>query len=281
MAVKWYASVALAAAIVSSAYGAAFFSISGDPNNNFVPDQFSSLTSSPGSVTPIATLGDGSLGFNGGLTVGSGGALYAIANDSLGNSSLYSVQPNGATSLVGSAGGLGSGFLGGLAWDSANSTLYAASLDSLGNTTLFSITGAGAASSTGLALGTGFSALTFDSSDGLFYGIGNDNTGFSTLYSFSLGGPVNNVGGLGFGFGALTYDAANNVLWAIDPVNNVLSQLFQITTSGAVSSPFYTLGDGFVELAVTTTTAGVPEPGAAVTLGAALIAMAFFLRRKL
>lgn len=263
-------------------HATSFLSISGDPNNNYVPDQFSSVTYPSGSVTTIATLGDGSLGFNGGLTVGSGGTLYAIANDSSGNSSLYTVQTSGSTALVGSAGGLGSGFLGGLAWDSVNSTLYAASLDALGNTTLYSITIAGVATSTGLALGTGFSGLTFDSTNGLFYGIGNDNTGFSTLYDFSLGGPVTSVVGLGFGYGALTYDAANDVFWAIDPVNNAGSQLFQISSAGVVSGPLFTLGDGFVELAVGSGTgAGVPEPSAAVTLGAGLILIGFLLRRKL
>jgi hypothetical protein len=281
---RWLATVALIAAFLPQAHATNFFSISGDPNNSYVPDQWSSLTSSPGSVTMIATLGDGSLGFNGGLTQGPGAALYGIANDSLGDSSLYLIQPNGATSLVGTAGGLGSGFLGGLAWDSSTSTLYAAALDTLGNTTLYSITSGGVASSTGLALGTGFSGLAYDSANGLFYGIGNDNTGFSTLYDFSLGGPVSAVGtGLGYGFGALTYDPAANQLWAISPVNNASSQLFQVTAGGAASSAFYTLGDGFDELAVTqgAVGTGVPEPTGALTLAAGLISIAFFLRRRL
>lgn len=279
MAGRLYTTVALAAVMVSSARGTSFFSISGDPNNGFVPDQLSSLTDAPGSVTTIATLGNGSLGFNGGLTVGAGGTLYAIANDSLGASSLYQVQTNGATTLVGSAGGLGSGFLGGLAWDSANSTLYGAVLDTLGNTTLDSISASGVATSTGLALGTGYTGLTFDSANGLFYGISLDSSADATLFSFALGGPVTSVGALGTDFGALTYDAAGNVLWAISPVNNAGSQLFQITTGGAVSSPFYTLGDGFVELAVTQGS-GVPEPAGAVMLGAGLILIVFRSRRK-
>lgn len=159
-----------------------------------------------------------------------------------------------------------------------NSTLYAAVLDTLGNTTLYSISAGGVASSTGLALGTSYVGLTFDSANGLFYGISLDSSANATLDSFALGGPVTSVGPLGPDFGALTYDAAGNVFWAISPLNNAGSQLFQITTGGAVSSPLYTLGDGFVELAVTQTT---PEPAGAVTLGAGLMVMAFFLRRKL
>ena len=84
--------------------------------------------------------------------------------------------------------------------------------------------------------------------NGLFCGIGNDDTGFSTLCSFSLGGSPTGVAALGYGFGALTYDDANNVTLVIDPVNNFSSQLFQITPSGTESDPLFTLGDGFVEL---------------------------------
>jgi hypothetical protein len=273
--------LAISALFLPLVHATSFVSISGDPNNSFVPDQLSSVTYAPGSATTVATLGDGSLGFDGGLTVGSGGVLYAIANDSSGASSLYTVQSNGTTTLVGSSGGLGSGFLGGLAWDSANSTLYAAVLDPFGNTTLDSISGSGVATSTGLTLGTGFSGLAYDSANGLFFGIGNDNTGFSTLYDFSLGGPVNAAGALGFGYGALTYDAANDVFWAIDPVNNAGSNLIQISPAGAASAPLFTLGDGFVELAIAQAPfTGTPEPAGAVMLGAGLILIGFLRRRK-
>lgn len=252
-----------------------FYTISGDPSNFYVPDQFSSVDLNASSVTTVATLGDGSLGFNGGLVLGPGGSLYAIANDSTGAGSLYSIQPDGAATLIGTAGGLGDGFFGGLAYDSANALFYAAVLDSLGNTSLYSITSGGVATALGQDLGTGFSGLAYDSANGLFYGIGNDNTGFSTLYDFSLGGTVNTVGGLGYGFGALTYDPLENVLWAIDPVNNAGSQLFQITTAGTESSAYMTLGDGFVELAANT-----PEPSPALEIPAGLALAFWFLRRR-
>ena len=253
-----------------------FASISGDPNNSFVPDQLSSVDQAQQTVTGVATLGDGSLGFNGGLTYGTGGNLYAIANDFTGAGSFYSIQPNGTLNLIGSAGGLGNGFLGGLAYDPFNGTFYAAVLDDQDNTTLESIDSSGTATALGQSLGTDFTGLTFDLQNGLFYGIGNDDTGFSTLYSFSLGGSPTAVAALGFGFGALTYDYPNNVLWAIDPVNNFSSQLYQITPSGTVSGPLFTLGDGFVELAA----ASVPEPASAAEVLAGLLGGVWFFRRR-
>jgi hypothetical protein len=185
--------VAWAAVVIPQAHATSFFTISGDPNNSFVPDRFSFVTLSPQSVTYVATLGDGSLGFNGGLTTGPGGTLYGIANDSTGAGSLYSIQSDGTLSPIGAADGLGFGFLGGLAYNPGNWTFYAPVEDSLGNSTLDSITAGGAATVAGLTLGTGFSGLAYDTANGLFFGIGNDFTGFSTLYEFSLAGPVTAV----------------------------------------------------------------------------------------
>lgn len=265
------------AVLLSGAQAATFYAIGPDPNT-FVPDQLVAISVSPPSLSTIATLGDGSLGFSGGLTFGPGATLYAIANDSTGASSFYTVQPDATLSLVGAAGGLGFGFNGGLAYDPVNSTFYAAVNDVSGNSSLYSITGGGIAGATGWNLGTGFSGLAFDAADNLFYGIGNDSTGFSTLYDFSLGGPVTSVAGLGFGFGALTYDGAAHVLWAIDPVNNAGSQLFQISTAGTMS-PSFTVGDGFAGLAAPQP-AQTPEPAGGVGAGLLLIASAL-KRRKL
>jgi hypothetical protein len=274
---KLLVSVAWAVVVVSQAHATSLFAIGADPNT-FVPDQLASVKTSPPGVTTVATLGDGSLAFNGGLTVGPGGLLYGIANDSTGAGSLYKIQSGGALSLVGAAGGLGFGFLGGLAYNPGTNTFYAAINDSGGNSTLDSITTSGTAASLGLNLGTGFSGLAYDKANGLFYGIGNDFTGFSTLYDFGLGGPVNTVGGLGFGFGGLTYEAANGVFWAIAPVNNAGSQLFQLSPAGTLSSPFFTLGDGFVELSVAPVAA--PEPAVSATVGAGLLLLGLCFRRR-
>jgi hypothetical protein len=247
------------------------FSVSGDPANSFVPDQFSNITLIPPTVTGIATLFDGSQGFDGGLTLGPGGVFYAISNDSLGNSSWWQIQGNGSTTLVGSLGALGQGFLGGLAYNTNTSLFYAAVLDNLGNTTLYSVTAGGVATSLGKSLGTGYSGLAYDNANNLFYGIANDNTGASTLVSFSLAGSVNTIGGLGFGFGGLTYDPSLNAFWVISPVNNVSSQLFQISPTGVESGATMTLGDGYVELA----TGPVPEPASVGLTGAGLAALAW------
>jgi len=240
------------------------YSLSADPNT-FVPDQFSSVNPALQTVSNIATLGDGSLGFNGGITQGIGG-LYAIGNDSNGAGSFYSVSLDGAISLIGTAGGLGDGFFGGLAFDSANGTFYAAVNDNSGNSSLYSITAGGVATNLSKALGTGFSGLAYDSNNGLFYGIGNDNSGNSTLYDFSLNGTIDTVASIGMGFGGLTYDPQVDAFWAIQGVNNAGSQLFQLSPAGAESSSFMTLGDGFTELTTLT-----PEPSSFTDLAVVLL----------
>jgi len=270
----WCACIFLAAQPASASN---LWAVSGDPNNFFVPDQFSSIDIPLQTANTIATLGDGSLGFNGGLTAGPGGGLYGIANDSFGAGSFYSIGLDGSAALIGTAGELGTGFLGGLAYDTSNDTFFAAVLDGLGNTSLYRITPGGTAVSLGMNLGTGFSGLAYDSQNGLFYGIGNDNSGNSTLYDFSLGGPVNTVGALGVGFGGLTYDPTLNAFWVIQGVNNAGSQLFQISPAGAESNSLMTLGDGFAELAVTTTT---PEPSTEFEMGAGLILAAWMFRTR-
>ena len=272
----------LAAACIAPAQADTFWTISRDPNDGYVPDVLSSVDSDAQTVTNIAAMGGGNLGFNGGITVGPGGKLYAIANDSFGNSSFYAIQTNGALSLIGSVGGLGQGFLAGLTYDTQNSTFYAAVLDSAGNTSLDSISQTGQATIVDPSLATGFSGLAFDRANDLFYGIANDNNGLSTLVDFSLSGPVNDVGTLGDGFGALTYDQTNNVFWALAPVNNAGSTLHQITASAQESNGIFVLGDGFAELAVQAQaqTTPVPEPATAAELGTAICLLALFLKRK-
>ena len=267
--------VLLVSAAVPRAHGATLLAIGSDPST-FVPDQLTLANIVAQTVTPLATLGDGSLGFNGGLTFGPGSGLYAIANDSSGAGSLYLVQLSGTLLLVGSPGGLGFGFYGGLTFDPQDGLFYAAVNDPSGNTSLYSVTAAGVSAPVGQSLGTGFSGLAFDPANGLFYGIGNDNNGLSTLYDFSLFGPVTAVAPLGFGFGGLTYDAAGDLFWAIAPVSNSGARVFQIATGGAESGPLLTLGDGFVELAAPA--ASAPEPGSWAAAGSGLLVLAGMMR---
>lgn len=269
----------LATASVAHAHAGSFlWAISSDPNNGFVPDQFSSVVTSPPAVMTVATLGNGSLAFNGGLTIGPGGILYGIANDSFDAGSLYAIQANGTISLVGSAGGLGAGFSGGLTF--SGGIFYGAVTDFLGNTTLESITASGVATPLGKSLGTAFSGLAYDSANGTFYGISNDTLSVSTLVQFTLPGAVTSIGTLGFGIGGLTYDAGLNRFWAIGNVNNASSQLLQITTAASVSAPVMTLGEGFVELAVQPASA-VPEPGTGLLVAFCLGGVFLSFRRRL
>lgn len=252
--------LAIAALLLTAtaARSTTLLAIGSDPNT-FVPDQLVLADVAAQTVNTLATLGDGSLGFNGGLTFGPGGLLYAIANDSSGAGSLYSLHPDGSQlTLLGSAGGLGSGFFGGLAFDSQNGLFYAAADDNSGNASLFSITGDGVATALGQSIGTGFSGLAYDPANGLLYGIGNDNNGASTLYDFAPGGPVQAVASPGTGFGGLTWDAAGNYFDAISPVSNIAGQVFGISPAGTETGPYLTLGDGFFELAAPP--ASAPEP---------------------
>ena len=68
-----------------------------------VHDQLDLVRLSPQGVFTVATLGGGLLGFNGGLTAGPGGVLYAIVSDFTEAGSLYTVQPGGILGLLGTA----------------------------------------------------------------------------------------------------------------------------------------------------------------------------------
>ncbi len=274
--------------VVSAAmYAGALVSISGDPANSFVPDQLATIDPIGQTVSGFVTLGDGSLGFNGGLATGPGGVLYGIANDSSGLGSLVTIQSNGALSVVGASGGLGSGFTGGLAWDPVDNTFLGVANDGSGNATLYDISTGGIVSP-GFNVGTNFSGLTYDTSNNTLYGIGNDSGGNSTLYNIvPAGSTVTPVASLGTGFGGIAYDSANDLFWVISPVSNASSQLFQISNSGVLSSPIFTLGDGFVELATASAAtspgspgSSAPEPSTLVGMISGLSAIAVISRMK-
>src|SRR6516162_4108143 len=85
----------LVAAIAGTASGSTLYT--------FGADGFGAPTSlnkmdpvSAASVTNVQTpVGDGSVGFNGGLVFNGGGLLYGIGNDSGGNATLYSFSLSG------------------------------------------------------------------------------------------------------------------------------------------------------------------------------------------
>ena len=71
------------------------------------------------------TVGDNTLGFNGGLTYNSkDGLFYAIAADSTGASLLYRID-TGTSSATPIGVTLGTGYTGGIAYDAANDVFFA------------------------------------------------------------------------------------------------------------------------------------------------------------
>jgi len=91
-------------------------------------------------VTWLFNVGDGSLGFNGGLTYDSkDGLFYAVAMDGDGNSYLYSIDTVAShATLIGAT--LGTGYTGGIAYDAANDDFLAIENDSAGYSSLQQIT---------------------------------------------------------------------------------------------------------------------------------------------
>jgi hypothetical protein len=68
-----------AAVAIWPADATTFYSVAFD-QGTLLYNQLVSISDSSASVTPLGTLGDGSLNFAGGLAAGPGGALYGIAN---------------------------------------------------------------------------------------------------------------------------------------------------------------------------------------------------------
>jgi hypothetical protein len=82
---------------------------------------------------------------------------------------------------------LGTGFTGGLAFDSANGLLYAIANDNGGKSTLDSITLGGTVTPLALTLGQGFTGgLAYSSGSGRFYAVSSDSFGNSSLSDFTL-----------------------------------------------------------------------------------------------
>jgi hypothetical protein len=227
---KW---VALAALVLAPAWGSAALLTIG-PDSSFVPRKLTQLpTSAPVAGTALATLGDGSVGFNGGLAH-DGSGLFAIGNDSSGASTLYSMTTAGGSLTAVGPGLLGLGFYGGLAYRSGGG-LYAIASDSLAASTLYQVTG-GSATAVGSGLGDGFyGGLTWNADDSQLYAIAGDSlgvqwslvaidadTGAATLL-FALGD-----GSIGFN-GGLAYDAAADRFFVIGSDSLANSSLYSFT----------------------------------------------------
>lgn len=255
--------------------------ISGDTNG--IPRRVQGIDAGASTATTVGDLGDGLVGFTGGLAY-NGSLFYAIGNDSFGNSSLYSFTTPGSLS---SLFALGTGFSGGLAFTGSN--LYAISNDLAGNSTLNSIDVGGGATTALFALGTGFNGgLTYHSGDGLLYGIANDLGGNSTLYRINTGTQAVTAQSIALGqgfYGGLAYDTASGRFYAVGSDAFANSTLYSFALNDTSPTALFSTGQGFLFAGLTAGSAGgpspVPEPSTAVMmLGGLIVAGLGAARRR-
>jgi hypothetical protein len=250
-------TAAAAVALSFAAHASALFTIG--PDDAFSPRVLNQLpTTAPVSASPLATLGDGSIGFNGGLAYNtSNSMLYAVGNDSFGSSTLYSMTTLGGSLTP--VAPLGVGFNGGLAYNSGNGNLYAIANDPVGASTLYEVTAAGVATALGTGpFGSGFyGGLTYDADDGNLYAIAGDLFGvMRSVVSIDIASVAPTVlfdlgnGSLGFN-GGLAYDDAANRFYVLGNDFLANSTLSSFTAGGGGSdlAPIGTsFGQGFLNI---------------------------------
>ena len=249
-----------------------------------VPNQLVRIDVASTAVTTLATLGNGSQSFAGGLVGGTndffgafmnggGGQTVFVFTTSTGVTLPFAVFPefspggltmqvspqnffwtsndsNGnstlVTSIPGMGGPIGTGFTGGLAYRETNSTLYAIRNDSNGNSTLhYFNTNTSQMVQLGINLGSGFlGGLVWDPASDLFYALGSDANANATLYRFAAG------------------DATPTALFGIGQ-----GYLYAALSVGAIFEP-------------TPSGGGVPEPSTYLLCGAAIVAITLVNRRS-
>ncbi len=260
------------------------------PDGNYVPRSFDAVGS--GGTANQFLLGDGSLGFNGGLAYRAANtSFYAVANDSFGSSSLVSFTLGGGGSYS-TVGSLGSGFLGGLAYNSADGFFYAVSSDVSGNATLNRISATGGSVTALGAIGVGFyGGLVYNPDDGKLYGISADVFGVQSIVNAidiaTLSMVSANLGDGSESFtGGLAYDDSANLFYAIanDFQGSSVLDSFTAATSAAPTL-VSALGQGYVNASLAWLAANsggggsVPEPGSLLLMTTALLALAFAANR--
>lgn len=245
---------------------------------------------SASSVTNLATpLGDGSIGYNGGI-VYSNGLLYAVGNDSNGNASIYSFDVFGQNLTLFSndfnTGGDANGFVFSNGLAAIGGTLYAVGQGPSGED-LFQIGNGTATLVRSLATLNGtYAGIAWDPSLQEFYGlIANASGGFNGDYlvRFGMTGGTSLVASLssldgadaGTHLGGLA-DAGGGILYDIyTNVNDGNGNLEEIDVNG---TPTVTqLYDTNIPLAQNAGIAAAPEPA---TGGAALVLIALILQRR-
>jgi hypothetical protein len=279
------ASLGLCLALAMPSPAESMYAISGDING--IPRLVSTFTPA-GPATSLFTLGDGSLGFTGGLAYNTAAAVfYTIGSDGFGESSLYSFDLTGALAFQFS---LGQGFFGGLAWNSGNGNLYAARNDFEGNSSIYELDLGGQTSTYLFSMRQGLTGgLTYNTADGDLYGIVNDPLGNSTLMQIPIatGAFAATAPPLGTGFlGGVAFDAATGGYFAINMDPFGASTLNAIVTGGSGSvTPGPTLGYGYAAAGLTygpeAPDATVPEPATWLLCITGMVLAAWSRRRML
>lgn len=247
----------------------------------------------PGTATPLASLGDGSVAFNGGLAYSSvASRFFAIGNDGLGNSSLVSFTAAAPGSFTVNQPLSIGGFTGGLAVN--GNILYAVATDFTGTSSLYSmdLTG-GSLSLLGALSGALYAGLAYDADDGLLYGIAADASGVArSVRRISLAGGVSDSelfqlgdGSLGFN-GGLAYDDQADLFNVIANDAMAASGLmsFDLTGAASLTAMGGSFGFGYVNAGLAIGPAGggggggggntVPEPATPALLLALALAWA-------
>lgn len=276
----------LLAAAAANVSAATLVGISGDSFG--VPRTPNSIDPAALTSTAGTNLGDGSIGFTGGLAYDApANVFYAIGSDSFGVSAFYSYSdPANPVSLL----SLGSGFFGGLAY--TGNSFYAISNDMFGASTLNEIsTGGGGSVTPVFVVGNGFSGgLAYRATNGLLYGITNDSFGVSSLYEIdpvAMTATVQSIV-LGSGFyGGLAYNPVDDTFFAISVDPFGASTLYSFGLSDASPTVIFGVGTGFAYSGLTYVGAAgsadppaVPEPSTTLLLGAGLASLALLQRQR-
>lgn len=251
--IRAFAACSLALALGAAAPARAAPTYTFGPDGQGVGRVFGTVA--PGTATPLASLGDGSVAFNGGLAYSSAaGRFFAIGNDSLGNASLVSFTAAAPGTFTVNQPLAVAGFTGGLAVN--GNLLYAVATDATGASSLYSmdLTG-GSLNLLGALSGALYAGLAYDADDGLLYGIAADASGVArSVRRISLAGAVSDSelfqlgdGSLAFN-GGLAYDDQADLFNVI--ANDVMASSglmsFDLTGSASLAALGASFGSGYL-----------------------------------